>query len=420
MRSSIRTGSGRRAASALLAATTVLSVVLLVSPSAAVVRTDFTFTSFSYGTRMLIGNAVTSGPSATSQIGCTQNAPLVRSDDAAGATRKSLITTGNVSTAASTTASPATASSSSTVHGVRLLGGDVISSVVKATSSTTNGAGGLASRGSVAFTDLKVDGHVVRRAMSPNTKRSLPGLGYVILNQQTKRSNATSSSLMVDAIHVVITQPNSLGIAPRTNIFIGHAMTGLASPVIGLFGGEAYGSSATSNVSARSDPKFKILMPCLGTNGKLLADSGAQAAPSGALSSGVDRNTALGTDTADSASGTMTATVHDVSLGDRLLDATGVTAVAKVVDRSGTLRFSDAGSSFEGLSIPGDPSLGSAVPPNTKLSIPGVGVLYLHRIVRTATSIEVRMIELVITHKNVGGLPSGSDIRIGVATVSLR
>ncbi len=397
-----------------------LAMLSAVAPTAGATAVRDTYTSFSYGSRVLVGSTVTSGPSATSQIGCTSAAPLSRTSDSAGAARKVLLVTGNVTTTAATAPSPVRSTSSAVVHGLKLLGGVVRSAVVESHASTTLGASGFSSVGSTTFANLVVGGRAVSRTVPPNTRRALPGLGYVILNQQTRAGDATSASLIVQAIHVVVTQPNGLGVATGTNVLVGHAMSGLSRPVVGFLGGEAYGTSATSSASARSDPKFKALMPCLGTGGRQLVDTGAQAGRAGVLTSGVDRNTAVGTDLPAGADARMTATVHDVSLLAGVLRASVVVAAAQVVDRGGRLRFDDGGSRFEGLSVPSDPTLGPSVPPDTVVTIPGVGTLYLHRVLRTAGTLEVRMIELVVTHRDVAGLALGSDVRIGVARVSLR
>lgn len=394
------------------------AVVDAAAPAAG--ATGFTYTSFSYGSRVLAGSSLASGPSATSGIGCTDAAPLRRTDDAAGAADRSALVTGNVSTTASTSKTPADARSTSTVHGLRMFGGLLSSAVIEAQSSTTETARGPRSHGSTTFSDLRIGGHGVGRTVAPNTRRSLPGIGYVILNQQTTQADGSSSSLIVDAVHVVVTQPNRFGLSTNSNVLVGHAMSGLSGPVAAFLGGEAYGTSTTASPSAQSDPKFKALMPCLGTGGRLHVITGAQVAQQGVVTTGTDRNTARGTTSASSAAGTLTATVHGVDLLSGIVSATEVTAVAQALDRNGKVTTDDHGSSFDGLSVPLDKSLGSSIPPNTEVPVPGVGTLYLHRVLRSGRSIEVRMIELIVTHSNNRGLPVGDDIRIGVAKASVR
>jgi hypothetical protein len=59
--------------------------------------------------------------------------------------------------------------------------------------------------------------------------------------------------------------------------------------------------------------------------------------------------------------------------------------------------------------------VGVSPAPNTKVSIAGLGTLWLHRVIQTSTSIEVRMVELVVDASNTLGLPIGADVRIAVA-----
>ncbi len=52
------------------------------------------------------------------------------------------------------------------------------------------------------------------------------------------------------------------------------------------------------------------------------------------------------------------------------------------------------------------------------LSIPGVGTLYLHRVIQTAHGIEVRMIELLVTATG-APLPVGSDLVVCDAKIAI-
>ena len=52
------------------------------------------------------------------------------------------------------------------------------------------------------------------------------------------------------------------------------------------------------------------------------------------------------------------------------------------------------------------------------ISIPGLGTLWLRREIRTATAIEIRMVELAVDHTNSLGIPAGTDIRVAVANAA--
>jgi hypothetical protein len=74
---------------------------------------------------------------------------------------------------------------------------------------------------------------------------------------------------------------------------------------------------------------------------------------------------------------------------------------------------------FVDLHVEGFPDIGDDVPPNTRLRILGLGTLWLHRIIQTSNSIEVRMIELIVTEPNGFGIAVGTNIRVAVASASV-
>jgi hypothetical protein len=81
--------------------------------------------------------------------------------------------------------------------------------------------------------------------------------------------------------------------------------------------------------------------------------------------------------------------------------------------------LSDTGSLFVGLAVAGHPEVGANPAPNTRVSLAGLGTLWLHRIIQTSTSIQVRMVELVVDAENTYGLPVGADVRLAVADVGV-
>ena len=83
------------------------------------------------------------------------------------------------------------------------------------------------------------------------------------------------------------------------------------------------------------------------------------------------------------------------------------------------MTFDDTGSKFVGLKVSGHPDIHDNVPPNTKVTIAGLGTLWLHRVIKTDSYIEVRMIELVVSEANKYGIKVGTDVRIANAHVSL-
>src|SRR6267143_165378 len=56
--------------------------------------------------------------------------------------------------------------------------------------------------------NLVVNGVAITSAVEPNTRMTLPGVGYVVLNEQILSGDgASSSGITVNMIHVVLQQP---------------------------------------------------------------------------------------------------------------------------------------------------------------------------------------------------------------------
>jgi hypothetical protein len=112
--------------------------------------------------------------------------------------------------------------------------------------------------------------------------------------------------------------------------------------------------------------------------------------------------------------------VESLDLLSSLVSASSVEAAANGVLQNGARTFDAKGSAFVGLSVQGFPDIHDDVAPNTVVDVPGLGTLYLYRIIQGAGRIEVRMIELKVLEDNEYGLPVGTDIQVAVARVGIR
>src|SRR5262249_33062387 len=130
-------------------------------------------------------------------------------------------------------------------------------------------------------------------------------------------------------------------------------------------------------------------------------------------------DTALGTVNSTSAAGELTSTIQTIDVVSSLVTATLVKADAHATSTGGTFTFSDDGTMFVGLHVAGFPDINDDVPANTRLQIAGLGTLWLRRTIQTPNSIEVRMIEVIVTVANVYGIQIGTDIRVAVAEASV-
>jgi hypothetical protein len=389
----------------------------------------FQFVADAYGTHATLGNVVVAGKTAVSTLGaCGIVEPPVHNENTVVSTDASpLFTTGIVNTTADgTTLSDGTMQAMATadVHDASLLitqlGGVITADEVKAVSTTTHDTVGFhTSADGSTVANLVVAGVPITVLPPPNTTITLVGFGYVVLNEQITNVTPRHASFTVNMIHVFITEANVLNIPVGTQMIVSHASSGLTSNVEGTLDGQAYGTKATVAHAVTSGPSALVKMSCLGTNGNLKTNSVADVQDPPLFLVGEVVDTARGAIDSTSAVGEMTSTVQSVDVATSLVTATTVKADAHASNIGGTMTLSDHGSMFVGLHVTGFPRINDDVPPNTRLHIVGLGTLWLHRIIQTSNSIEVRMIELIVNEANGFGLAIGTDIQVSVAEASV-
>jgi len=98
--------------------------------------------------------------------------------------------------------------SSATLGAVQLLNGLITTDGVVAIASSTVGDNAVGSNAEGSSLSNLVVGGTEVSDPAPNTRMSLPGVGYVILNEQRPTGDGvTTSGLTVNMIHVVLQQP---------------------------------------------------------------------------------------------------------------------------------------------------------------------------------------------------------------------
>ena len=389
----------------------------------------FQFTADAYGTYANVDRVIIAGKTAVSSLGaCGIVSPPVHSQNTVvSADASPLFTTGVINTTADgtepvagTLQAMATADVLDASLLITQLGGIITADEVKAVSTTTHDNTGFhtSAAGSV-LANLVVAGVPITVLPPPNTDIPLVGFGHVMLNEQITTISSTSASFTVNMIHVFITQANVLNIPIGAQIIVSHASSGLTSGVQGTLDGVAYGTQATIAHLITSGPSAKVTMGCLGTNGALKTKSIAQVQVPPLFSVGEVVDTALGTVNSTTAAGELTSTIQTVDVVSSLVTASLIKADAHASSTGGTLTFSDDGTMFVDLHVAGFPDINDDVPPNTRLSIAGLGTLWLRREIHTSNSIEVRMIEVIVTETNIYGIQIGTDIRVAVAEASV-
>lgn len=415
-----------RKLTAVLSAAAITGFAAPLSAAPATAATSSTGVSASaYGTYVVVGGLVRSGPTALAAIGCTTAFGRTVTGSTAAVNVPAAASVGTTRTSASTAQSSSGHSSraSSTTAAVNLLGGLVRADSVTSTSSAARSTAGALTGGNQSqLVGLKVGGRALNAVPAPNSAISLKtssgtALATVYLNQQAKALVGNELQVSTVALRVVVTGKNSLGLPIGSRIDVGVSRTALSRPILGLVGGAGYATSATlANGTVSTSRTALAYPPCTGGAGKAtLATAGVP----GVVSTGSTTTEVLSRATTSSRSSYVKNTIAGPRVLGGLISADAVIAETSVSQAGpGTAPVVTDSSRFAGLRIAGLPAISSSVRPNTVITVPGLGRVTLHKVVRTARSVDVVMVEIV-TDRALGSLPTGSVIRVGASTTSV-
>jgi hypothetical protein len=132
--------------------------------------------------------------------------------------------TGKTTAFGGPTASGTVAKTTATVQNVELLGSLIVADTVKAVAQDTfrNGQRFSSTQGT-QFVGLEVAGEVVPVDVAPNTRIDLPGIGFVIVNEQKLPAAGSTARTQVNGLRVVVNKNNTLGVPVGTQIIVAHA-----------------------------------------------------------------------------------------------------------------------------------------------------------------------------------------------------
>ena len=132
--------------------------------------------------------------------------------------------TGKTTAFGGPTSSGTVAKTTATIENLSLLSGLVRADAVKAVAEDTfrNGRR-ISSTQGTRFANLRVAGVPVPIDVAPNTRLTLPGIGYVIANEQKVPSPTSTARLQVNGLHIFVTKNNALGLPIGTQIIVAHA-----------------------------------------------------------------------------------------------------------------------------------------------------------------------------------------------------
>jgi hypothetical protein len=414
----------RRAARVFFGAAIFACVLLGVFTSAARAQTNPAFAHFgeAWGTKVKIGSVLFSGPTFPAGLGgCSSNSFTGSSSENAGVgvNVPQLLKTGTIANRMDTGRSGSTTftRATSTIQDVGVLDGVIKADTAQAVSQTnfTDGSG-FSFANTSSFVSLSVLGLSVV-APAPNTKIDLPGIGFVVINEQKQNVKSNFAEQIVKLIHVYITVTNnSLGLTKGSEIVVGNANAGLSAPFGsgGPVGGDAYGTSVDVGGAITSGKTAPSSIPCLGG---LKTNSVLSVNIPNIASTGTVSTSALGTIGASLTTGETTATVQNVNVLGGLIKADVVKAHAKGTFDGVTHTFSSNGSTFLNLTVAGQTITNPGI--NTTIQLANVGTLTLYHVIPGTKQMIVRMIDLEIK-TNLLGLPTGTHVRIGVSSVKFR
>lgn len=378
-----------------------------------------------FGTEVNLASTVESGKSALSSLGCTAQTGITHTNSVASVGLPGILSSGTVTTSASSesTATGTAATTSATTEGASLLGGLVSATTIQSVSTTSHNSSTnqlSTSAAGTEFLGLSVLGIPISSNPAPNTKITLPGVGYVELNQQTSHVNPASANLTVIGIHIVVTLSTPL--APvGTQIVVSEANSSLGGPVRGLLSGLAYGAGANVANTIIAGEEFPEPLGCLGTHGLTKSNTGVAVNIPGILTTGTVADTVEGNDNATAVSGEVTSSVQGLNLLAGTLTATVIKAdvTARRNAKSNKVTLANL-STFLGLDVPGFPGITGTPAPNTQLSLAGLGTLWLNRQIETTNKITVIMVQLdVSVPGNPLGLAVGTTVNVASASIRI-
>lgn len=383
---------------------------------------SYSYSGGAYGTLAYVDNEqglVRAGRTAATGLDCVTTAGVDQKNQVAAAASAPLFSTGLIETQSqslSLSDGPA-AKTSATVHSLTMLGGAITADVVHAVSTTglSNGAYYTSAAGS-SFLNLRISGLPVGVDVAPNTRRDIPGVGTVVLNEQILTPTPSGARLTVNMIHVIMSRDNALLIPWGTNVFVANAESGVRATA-GSLEGVAYGTKLDGG-AVRLGESALSFMPCNGTDGETLQTEMGAVTYKNILAFAGVRSTSRGTIGATRTEGEMTSTITSVRLLDGIITADVVVADATVSSEGGFIALGEAGSRLAALRVNGVSV--DATTTDQRIPIANVGTLWVHRVMRTATSIEVRMLELEVEVANSFDLPIGTHLQVGVARVGVR
>jgi hypothetical protein len=400
------------ASAALVLAATAGGVLIASSPASAHIRIATAFGGIAYGSNGNIGTMARSGRSALVPL-CTSTPGLTRADHTQRSSAPKVGTIGSVHTSVSSNSHANTIASVSTARTLRssLFGKAITGDAFAVAAKASRVSEGYVLSGSTTLTDVKVLGKAVPTHPSVNQKMAVPGIGRVVFNKQTRTHGFGTEQISVIAMQVTLSGDNTLGL-PAGSLVVSAARASLHKPTYKLASGNAFGTTIASDDQVQSGKTAPVYLPCGGTSGATRTNASG-AVTTHAVTSSITHTRARSAETADGTTATLTSSTSGVNLLRGVVRAKTLVSRASASRTNGRLTRSSTGTSIDGFMVNGEQKSANQ-PANTKWTIPGVGTLWVHRVITTPNGVHVYALQLVLAHDR-AGLSKGSVITVGGA-----
>jgi hypothetical protein len=386
------------------------------NPASAHIRTAVAFGGAAYGSSGHLGTLFNTGRSARVPL-CTTRPGVTHTDHTQESTVSKVGTLGAVHTKTSSNSSKNSIASISTARtaGTSLFAGQVTGTAFAVNAKASRSSSGYGLAGTTTLTDVKIFGRSAPTHPSVNQTLALPGIGSVVLNKQTRSHRFGMAQISVVAVQLTVAGNNTMGL-PAGKVVISSARASLHEPTHYRASGVAFGTTVVAGDQVRSGKTAPVYLPCGGTGGATGHNQTGAVTASG-LQASATHTTGRSVETASGTKARLTSRISGVNLLGGVVRARSLVSVASAARTNGHLTRSSAGTSIGSLTINGT-SRSASAPANTKVSIPGVGTLWIHRVIRTAKGLQVYALQLVLNTDR-SGLTKGTVISVAGSTVGI-
>lgn len=427
----------RRIMTLLIVICTLLSLSLWLSPAGeAATQTLAGYSSgYAHGGDATIpanpsGNSSQTfiGPLAPVWNGCNTSSNATRNNSATEASLSTLAGVSSVKSTVTTQRSPSqiSAQTVSNVQGVSILNGLItVGQIITEANSVGTASGASSNDTGSKIVGLSISGlSPINYLPKPNTTIQLPGVGYVVLNQQVGPYNGpNSTSLSITMIHVHVTSTTIPGVLANTDIVVGNANSSFfRTSIPALVNGNTYALSLLGNEGGNSGSVTPVAGAQIGCAGGTQQSNVNNSNLSNVGSTGVVNDSASGQIAQSGANVTTISNIANLNLLNGLIQGPAITSTAHATWNGVGTGNGSASVNLSNLTIAGT-KLSSSPAPNTRISLAGLGYVVVNeqyaQISGSSVVEDVNAIDIVVTTPNSFGLSVGAHLIVGYASASI-